>query len=288
MSTFHEWRRFGWHFHGNIQNLSDGADQGRPSVPTWRYGRGWLFFKNYDPDEQQTHLAKGTRIPGRLLFRRVIDGSFHAEWTVPDRHPGIGFTWGMSGMDEDWQISLGLGLFHLYFSVDGFRSIDSRYRKDKQGHYIDDMVTDIRFFDQGVWWQFWHSNSSWSNKTPRWRHGNWHPLDTLFGSTKHSSRLIRQATVDIPMPERSYPATINLTEDTWKRPRAWWTSARIRRAIIDVEGGIPHPGKGENSYDCDEDATYSLTTQARDEAEAIGAMVETVMRSRRKYGGANW
>jgi hypothetical protein len=51
---------------------------------------------------------------------------------------------------------------------------------------------------------------------------------------------------------------------------------------------IPHPGKGENSYDCEDDATYSLTTEARNEAEAIGAMVATVMRSRQKYGGLNW
>jgi hypothetical protein len=263
-----------WHLHGSVQNLND------DDMKSWRHGRGWIFFRNWNPDKAETRPEH--------TGQKVVSGQLGAEWSIPDRHPGLGFTWGGANAEDDWNLSIGLGLFHLYLSVEGLRKHGSKYQKDAEGHYIGDREISIRFFDKAVWWMLWMDGDEWSSTDPKWRRGAWHPLDTLLGSTKYASREIRTLQVTIPMPERSYPATVKLTEDTWKRPRAWWTSARIRRARIEVEGGIPHPGKGENSYDCDEDATYSLTTQARDEAEAIGAMVETVMRSRRRYGGADW
>jgi hypothetical protein len=256
---------FGWSIFGHVQNLTDGE---RGAL--WRNGRAWLHM---NPERS------GKKVRGKQL---------HAEWSIPDRHPGIGFTWTMADGEDDWSVSIGVGLFHLYFSVDGFRSTESKFRKDKAGHYQEGRVTDIRFFDKGVWWQIWHPEHSWSNQTPRWRHGAWHPLDTLLGDTTYSGREISTSNVLIPMPEGTYPATVALTEHSWKRPRAWWTSVQLRQARIEMITPIPHPGKGENSYDCEDDATYSLTTEARNEAEAIGAMVATVMRSRQKYGGLNW
>lgn len=89
------------------------------------------------------------------------------------------------------------------------------------------------------------------------------------------------------MPEHPYPATVRLFESTWKRPR-WPFARRMVRAEIEVEGGIPHPGKGENSWDCDDDATYSLTCQARTAEDAVAKLVGSVLRDRRNYGGRSW
>lgn len=274
----------GWSFHGHVQNLSDDVE-GEPTKATWRHGRGWLHFKNWDSDQAKTrpeHTGK-----------KVINGSLHAEWSVPDRHPGLGFTWGGANAEDDWSLSIGLGVFHLYFSVDGLRSHASKYQKKPARYaphrmeYVDDREISVRFFDKAVWWTLWMQDDWWSGD-PKWRRGSWRPLDTLFGRADYTSRAIRTTNVTIPMPEGTYPATVELTQDTWKRPRAWWTTHRMRRAHIKVENGIPHPGKGENSYDCDEDATYGLTTEAANEAEAIGAMVATVMRDRQRHGGLDW
>lgn len=79
---------------------------------------------------------------------------------------------------------------------------------------------------------------------------------------------------------------MELFESTWKRAR-WFTHKNVR-ASVDIPAGIPHPGKGENSWDCGEDRTYGLTTKADTVEKAIAAVVESSLRDRRRYGGDNW
>ena len=82
----------------------------------------------------------------------------------------------------------------------------------------------------------------------------------------------------------SYRAALKLEECEWKRPR-WPWPVRRRTASIDVPKGIPHQGKGENSYDCGEDATFGLGCEAWTVDEAISKMVASVLKSRAKYDG---
>jgi len=84
-----------------------------------------------------------------------------------------------------------------------------------------------------------------------------------------------------------YPATVRFFESTWKRPR-WPWSKKIVRADIYPDTPIPYPGKGENSWDCDEDATHSMMTAEETELGAVVAMVESVLRSRYRHGGLSW
>ena len=76
----------------------------------------------------------------------------------------------------------------------------------------------------------------------------------LKGNSKVTRTIIKQYTIDIVMPEKRYPATYRIEEMLFKYPR--WPSRK--RTIIDFEipEGIPHEGKGENSYDCGMDYTY--------------------------------
>jgi hypothetical protein len=51
---------------------------------------------------------------------------------------------------------------------------------------------------------------------------------------------------------------------------------------LDIPGGIPHNGKGENSWDCGDDGLWGCGGDTVE--EAIGHAVSSVLRSRRRYG----
>ena len=133
-------------------------------------------------------------------------------------------------------------------------------------------------------WKLWADGYSWSSDVPRWRDGSFHPRDALFGAPVHSRRTLETASVDVPMPEGVYPAKVKLEEWTIRHPR-WPFPMRGRSARIDVEGGIPMPGKGENSWDCEDDAVYGLSAPARSVGEIVGKLVEDVLDTRMKRGG---
>jgi len=172
-----------------------------------------------------------------------------------------------------WKTSLRLGLIGLWVSVPG------RYR-----NYGEDREIDISFSDGTLRWRFWCDPMSWSSTTPKWRDGHINFVDLLLGRSKCDHRTLEARDVMIPMPEGAYPAKAELQEWTWRRPR--WFRKTIKRVQINVEKGIPFPGKGENSWDCGDDATYGITTgPCRSIAEGVGVLVGSVLNSRVRYGG---
>lgn len=142
---------------------------------------------------------------------------------------------------------------------------------------------DLSVHDGSLWWQFGGDTMSWSRETPRWKHGNFRFDDFLLGKMEYVEGHPEVHKVKIPMPEGAYDATVEMRDDRWERAR--WRTLRIRRAKVDVPLGIPFPGKGESGYDCGEDASFGLSCSAETVEEAIGKMVESVLRNRRRYGG---
>jgi hypothetical protein len=51
---------------------------------------------------------------------------------------------------------------------------------------------------------------------------------------------------------------------------------------------VPFPGKGENSWDCGEDATHGYYGPAASIEDAVGNLVTSTLKRRRKYGGRDW
>lgn len=279
MSTWRHFKRwmhdrYGIFWHN--QNLNDRRDG--TTGPMWQHGRAWLHMHpEYGDDNKGKPYTK----------RRWYSGNVCFCWTIPCHHPGASVDIGGQGCEDHVSLHFGLPfLFDVYLTFEGMGTqllADRLIPKDDEGR-----ETGIRFFDGGVWWDIWHTDMSWSNTTPRWRHGNWHPLDTLFGRTNYTSRDLRTERVEIPMPEGVYPATVRFFASTWQRPRWPWAplTRRLVRAEITPDRPIAEPGKGENSYDQDDDAMYSLTTNASRTEEAIAAVVESVLRTRRRYGGS--
>lgn len=147
----------------------------------------------------------------------------------------------------------------------------------------------IRVFDYAIWWHVGTDPHSWSSKTPKYLEGNWHPLDTFLGRFNLKKTELEKKKVVIPMPEGDYPGTATVTYNVHGRPR--WFKRHYYSTWIDMDKGwgIPRPGKGENSWDCDDDAILGTGVNSRNIQEAIGHMVEVGLRDRAKYGGpARW
>lgn len=146
----------------------------------------------------------------------------------------------------------------------------------------------ITFHDKAVWWD-WHAKElEWSSRDPKWMHGSWHPLDTFLGRMKYAEGVPEVYHRKIRFPERTYELEIKLKNDRWWRPRwpLWPCRTMLRRCDIKVltEGGIPVPGKGENSWDCGDDATHGISGPANNLKEAMDMIFESIKNTREKYG----
>ncbi len=227
--------------HWRSQNLSEDR-HGRPRRPLWRHGRGWL---------------------------RTPWGTFAPCWQIPTRHWIIGFQIGGDG--ELFGTTFACGLFALWTHYE-----PRKWRQAKNRSY------EVSFHGGAVWVQWgtnrWGDMGDWSNPA-RWRRWSFHPLDFVFGRQKHSERDLDTVATTIPAPEGAYPASIRFFESTWRRPRwPWWPLTRhMDRADIELQKPVPIPGKGENSWDCNEDAIYSLTCRARTVGEAVAAVALEAM-----------
>jgi len=126
---------------------------------------------------------------------------------------------------------------------------------------------------------------SWSSSDPWWVRGlSLNVTDVIFGCTEHHSEIVSEHKVLVPMPEGMYPGTVKINHSTWTRSR--WPGVWLRRidSQIDMETGIPCSGKGENSWDCGDDALYGCGSSEPTVEAAIAAAVKASLESRRRYG----
>ena len=148
----------------------------------------------------------------------------------------------------------------------------------------------IRIFDTALWWSWAENDNEWRNDDPWWRRGNWRPAKTIFGPTTHSEKIIETRRVTIPMPEGDYFGTATLLR---------WTNGRKRNPLkkvgysvrIEFDDGwaIPFSGKGENSWDCGEDAVYASTMPCDSIGDGVLRVVTSVLRTRQRRGDpARW
>ena len=243
-------RRVYWH----AQNLNE-DEEGNPKGSIFWHGRGWL------------HL-----LPSRSGMERTLGTS----WQTPTRFCHVEAE--ISGDENEISVSLATGLFALWLHAEGF--LPKRLWNVNR-------TTGIRFHDGTAWFNIWATPHEWSSTDPKWQQFNFCPADFFLGRQVYSCRVLRTERVGVPMPEGTYPATVNIEEATWKRPR-WPFPLRRIGSEITPDKPIPHPGKGENSWDCDDDATYSMSCPAKTAIDAAAALAKSVLRDRERHGGREW
>lgn len=254
-----------WHW----QNLDEDR-QGRVKGKGWRNGRAWLNLR-VDEDGKSND---------------TIEASI--QWVVRHRNStslSLSLGGGDGATNLDMHISLlGTG---VYLGLDSPLT-EKLTRKLCPAGYDRERELSIRFHDKAAWWYLWMNPHEWRSRDPKWRRGCFHVDDWALGQNKYQNEVLEERQVLVPMPEGAYPATAKLELATWTRQRFGWPATRLTRIHLEVPDGIPHPGKGENAWDCGEDATYGITAPANSIEEGISKLVESVLTRRTRYGGKAW
>jgi hypothetical protein len=133
----------------------------------------------------------------------------------------------------------------------------------------------------------WSRTMEWAARDPWWVRGVSLDLKRLvLGRQRCDVEVLKSGIpVVVPMPEGVYHGTAKIERRTWKRPR-WFAFSRVS-TTIDCPKGIPHAGKGENSWDCGDDGLFGWGAEGESLEKAIAHGVEIVLTARRRYGHAS-
>lgn len=252
----------GWH----AQNLNERRHG--PDGPMWRHGRAWFHWWGLKPE--LSRLCLGVE----WVIWRPRDCWFRARLSIND---AFGEDYDLSGsLSLPW-----LGAFYWYWEGLWPKCLERRLPKDKEFK--------VELYQEYLWVDFWWSDPAmnWGRNTNRFPafHLSINWKDLLLGKERHELKhLTDWQEIVVPMPEGSYRGKVRIEQRTWSRPR--WPWKRVRTAAdIDMIEGVPVPGKGENSWDCGEDAIMGMGSEPT-VPDAIAAVVRSALRDRERYGGS--
>lgn len=151
----------------------------------------------------------------------------------------------------------------------------------------------LSFFEYTILWDIWIDNHSWSSDTPKWRHGSFNLSRFIKGKDKVTNSNLETFTDVIKLQEGIYYMLVEHTEyiktyQRWFTKR--WTRYNFKFGYFVgdkwIDTPVIHWGKGENSYDCGMDGTYSMSTPANIKSyiDAKDYMFKRLKTDRHKYG----
>lgn len=180
-------------------------------------------------------------------------------------------------------LGVGAGSKHLSIRLPGFQLyVHSRDHDGWESRQFEVAVHDGCVWIEHPWIR---SGGEWRRDDPWWKKQIvLHVSDWLLGRVRHESREIEHREVFVPMPEGCYRAKARREVSTWRR--RWYVPAKTRDSWwVEIPGGIPFAGKGENSWDCGDDGLWGTGgTDGMTLEETIGCVVGSVLRSRKRYG----
>jgi hypothetical protein len=234
----------------------------------------WFWWQNLSKADGEGELP----LHGRATVTLRDTASLRFSWNLRSR-----FAHAYVDIDRDADITISVAMppVAVWISMESWRWLGPLTKR------TGNRKVSLSAHDGHVWWQVWADPHRWSEWTPRWRDGNFSVVDFLLGKERVQRTPVGEPVkVVVPMPEASYSGTCSIERVSRQRPR-WFTYA-THIANVKMDQPVPVPGKGENSWDCDEDAIYSMSTEARTPAAAVGAFVSSALESRFRYGGMNW
>jgi hypothetical protein len=263
------------HWFGHSQNLK--KDEGGRGINR----RAWLHLYWGDPDQR-----------GRKLTCLGV------QWVFFRRQHSIGVSLDVGGGDGDRDVDLSIRIpwFGIYLGAEDVLPRHWRFYNPGQ-KYPSSRELGITWHDQALWVSLWRDpDEGWGRGGPKFwqdarsarRHIVIHPLDILFGRTDCTTEYLAKQPAEVVLPEGSYAVQVAFERRTWTRKRLpWWKRERLS-ATVESEKGLPIPGKGENGWDCGEDAYFSIGTSATTAVEAAQYAATRVLETRERYGGSMW
>lgn len=235
-------------------------------------------------DNEKGHSkVKGSIIrQGRAFWHFGNDQSLCFEWHLFSKRIAAGVDLG--GGDDAIAARLCVWLFSLYFAWNNFevqRWLDN-LTKRKGEKYGNGREIGFHWTSGTLFVHLWNDPMEWSSTQPKWWTFSICPRDLILGRAKHSSRVLSEGVRPLTLPEKTYDVKIQITESAWKRPRWPWPH-KIVRTNAEVDGGIPVPGKGTESYNCGDDAIYSQTSPGATFDSALAGLFKSVIYAREHY-----
>jgi hypothetical protein len=210
----------------------------------------------------------------------------------------------LDGSERDICFHFAFG-FGIWITFERFlpRSWYPTYESKTHGKLPDEREISLSIHGWRFWWNFWVSEewSSWTkNKT--WRKGCWHIVDWIKGKHKHERNEIERHEHVLPFFEGNYNVEVIKFQriDKWarwptKKAISWEVKAGYYKDGKFIEKPIPVEGKGENSWDCDENATYSMSFPGHPYRKNIQSSYDaalyfwhSMMKDRERRGSAKW
>lgn len=220
------------------------------------------------------------------------------------------FNYGINVDGGEGQVTFSFWLiFQVWLSVEGFlpESWYPTYQSRNFGRLPAEREISLRFHHWSLWWVLWTDPGSWSSSDPWWQQGNVDFWAMLFGRYDVEREREVSSVIVLPFYEGLYNVTVTKINKQIRYRRwytrwlagTWWKMTGRNFTSYEVAGGlqvdgefkqapIPVPGKGTTSYNCGEDGIYSGGYNAGSPEEAAFKMWRSVMRQRRRYGGALW
>lgn len=245
----------------NEKRLGSGKEYGS----AWRHGRAWLHL---NPKDHREYYRKARCFRLEWLFGKMalkLELSFR-----PDEREVV--------------FAFGIPFVSLYFGWNtGWKWLWER-TKNRRGYPTS---RDIGFYVHGwaVWFMFWRDEMESSNEDP-WYYQQVFHIDSFFlGHAKYKREELETHEIYIPLPEGEYLARATFDRSTWKRPR-WFKKVRDYTSVEVLQWqGLPHEGKGENSWDCGQDGLFGYSVEGHNLEKAIAHGVERALYYRRRYDG---
>ena len=219
-------------------------------------------------------------IHGRAWFS-LGETTLHWEWHLWSKSFRFGFDFGGNWGDDDVMWSFAVPPVSFYFGISlPFRSRLKRFLPKEPRECR------IAIHNWALWINPWSNPLEWKSRDPWWRKGKTiHIDDLLLGKQKYAKTEVKPPQrIEIELDRRVYHGIAKFEHSRWKRP-LWFAHERDSTWVeMDRGHGLPHSGKGENSWDCGDDALCGWGVDGHDVPKAIGHGIESVLNYRKKYG----
>lgn len=188
--------------------------------------------------------------------------------------------------EEAVGFSIACPLFAIWIGLRNkwiYRILES-VTKRKDQIYTHGRNIGVHYHSDTLWVNLWYDPTESRRADPWWWSFNFDWKNFILGKSKYSTELVSVGRTKVVMPEGDYEAEYKVEIARWKRPR--WPFTKIRESIwFDFPVGVPHEGKGENSWDCGMDATTGTGVEWKgDLHDALDKLTIRLIEGRLRYG----
>lgn len=238
-----------------------------------------------------------SRDPGEKLRVFVLYSGEHRSLRI-EHHPKGGFSFVIDlhpkFSEESVSGHFSLPFFgSLYYSVylSSLSGILDRFIKPDGVGLRSSRRFGFQLYEDVFWIYIYEPDGSWSRSDPWWQHITISWKDILLGKQSYSCIETEPLESKVFFPEKLRTAQVTYSESTWSRPRWPWDQHSRCYNFDFKDDPIPIPGKGENSWDCGNDAVYSMSIRVEsweDYPEAVKRLQDDINKTRQNRGGSPW